>query len=250
MRDLPPILSKVRFKIPAALQPRVVIALSFDPFNFVSDLIVNHGRPDENFTLHLSFWSNFWIEWPRLVDSVDGRIAKGMAMHVTLDPQKESFSDSRVKLYNHDGEKRSDFIIGDYFLVDTPLNPSPDFEPISGCCMSLAYALHYLHMRHDVDATEDIVQAIDRRAGNRKPTVFMERVGDTIRFQTVRFQSIAHKRIHGEREPKSGEPSHHKRQHEVIGHYRHYKSSKVAFIRAHKRGDPTLGIITKVYQVK
>ena len=43
-----------------------------------------------------------------------------------------------------------------------------------------------------------------------------------------------------------------KRQHEVMGHKRQYRNElgevyKTVYIKAHKRGDPKLGIITKDY---
>lgn len=41
-----------------------------------------------------------------------------------------------------------------------------------------------------------------------------------------------------------------KRQHGVRKHFRHYKSGRVIEIPAHKRGDPSLGVVQQVYVVK
>ena len=45
------------------------------------------------------------------------------------------------------------------------------------------------------------------------------------------------------------------RQHDVAGHWRHYKDEhgyilKSVYIKEHKRGDPSLGVITKDYVVE
>lgn len=40
-----------------------------------------------------------------------------------------------------------------------------------------------------------------------------------------------------------------KRQHDVAGHWRHYKNGRRVWIKSHKRGDPTLGVVESEYQV-
>lgn len=42
---------------------------------------------------------------------------------------------------------------------------------------------------------------------------------------------------------------HHKRQHQVRGHLRHYKSGKVSWVKPHWRGNKDLGVIRKDYEV-
>lgn len=46
--------------------------------------------------------------------------------------------------------------------------------------------------------------------------------------------------------PEPGSSGIKKKEHEVIGHWRTYKSGVRVWVKAHKRGDPSLGTVTKV----
>ena len=46
--------------------------------------------------------------------------------------------------------------------------------------------------------------------------------------------------------PEPGSSGIRKKEHEVVGHWRHYKSGAKVWVRPHKRGDPDLGRITSV----
>lgn len=47
--------------------------------------------------------------------------------------------------------------------------------------------------------------------------------------------------------PEPGSSGIRKKEHDVIGHYRTYKSGVKVFVRPHKRGDPSLGTVTSVF---
>ena len=46
--------------------------------------------------------------------------------------------------------------------------------------------------------------------------------------------------------PEPGLSGIRKKEHDVIGHYRIYKNGAKVWVRPHKRGDPTLGVVTKL----
>jgi len=46
--------------------------------------------------------------------------------------------------------------------------------------------------------------------------------------------------------PEPGVSGIRKKEHDVIGHYRTYKNGAKVWVRPHKRGDPTLGVVTKL----
>lgn len=47
--------------------------------------------------------------------------------------------------------------------------------------------------------------------------------------------------------PEPGSSGIRKKEHDVVGHYRQYKSGVKVFVRPHKRGDPSLGRVTSVF---
>tara|TARA_R110002020_G_C16220053_1_gene767586 strand:- start:121 stop:1398 length:1278 start_codon:yes stop_codon:yes gene_type:complete len=71
--------------------------------------------------------------------------------------------------------------------------------------------------------------------GKRKPHSIYYRLGLTLPKEQIQLRC---------KEPRHSSP---KREHEVRGHWRRYQNGKITWIRSHRRGDASLGIITKDY---
>tara|TARA_R100000808_G_scaffold4391_3_gene14545 strand:- start:38 stop:1336 length:1299 start_codon:yes stop_codon:yes gene_type:complete len=71
--------------------------------------------------------------------------------------------------------------------------------------------------------------------GKRKPHSVYYRLGLTLPKEQIQLRC---------KEPRQSSP---KREHEVRGHWRRYQNGKVVWIKSHRRGNASLGIITKDY---
>lgn len=248
MGKLPLIFDHVRFKLPEARRPNVVINMQRDPFDIVNEWL--DAADDEHYTLEISFWRRFWLEIPYR-DSA--KKAYGMLCEV-LSEDLQNFESMRVTVYNSSYENRGQFMVGEYFakLID---ESDPIAVAYSGLCSSLSYTLHYLNVRERYEkGSDDSIASAQRK----NKVEYHAQAGDTIRYIRVNTDEVRKARIQARTKHTQPEvvevadkegPGHHKRQHDVAGHWRTYKSGKRVFVRAHQRGDPALGTVIRVYNV-
>lgn len=246
MPELPRLFQKIRFKIPANIRPSVLIDLSHDPFDEVDDMVAaQHVANGENYTLEIRFWKNFWIELPMSRNEDPRRRHLRFGMHCVLDDGKSEFEDIRITVYNHDGYSRGTLVAGDYFGKPLPPNPTNEQIAYDGLAMGLAYQLHYLSLRRKAMVVPGYTPPTDR-AEPRYHGI----VGDTFRYERVSAHAMAEFVHQRDSKRESHKTDIKKRDHEVVGHWRQYKSGKRVFVRGHRRGDPALGTVTKVYKVE
>jgi hypothetical protein len=80
--------------------------------------------------------------------------------------------------------------------------------------------------------------------GQRNKASIYYRQGDTVRWKRIWDANKLPSPIY--QKPEPGASGIRKREHDVIGHWRTYKSGARVFVKPHKRGDPSLGRVTKL----
>jgi hypothetical protein len=199
---------------------------------------------EDGYRMELHFWKNFWLELP--YGSAPRKPIK-MALHcILLDEDNPDFGNIFVHVYNQDGHSRGRFLMRDHWLAERA-NPTAEETAYEGFSACIAYTLHYLTLRGHEEAAGGV-----RPQPKGRRIEYYGKVGDTFRYERISLDEVRRHAVftaNGKRPDEDSKSMYHKRQHDVAGHWRQYKSGKRVFVRAHKRGDPTLGIVTKVYRV-
>lgn len=257
MANLPRIFEKVRFSIAPNLRPNVILNLSSDTYSVVDAEIRNfyEKNPGKNFQLSLRFWTNFWFESVlSKVSGYNGKPTRKWAAHCYAPADATDFGQLTVTIFNNDGEHRGKFQMKDYWFG---LSDRPEFmdeimsgeqKAYEGLAAALAYALHFYSAR--TDETVNVISEYGAPLSDNDVQVY-GKIGDTFRYERLKMDRV--RRLYAKLPepaiaPDNDGPAYHKRQHEVIGHWRQYKSGRRVFIHAHKRGNPELGVITKIYR--
>lgn len=244
MRKLPAIFDKVRFSIPADKRPKVVLTAGHGIYDLV-DAEIREGyqkNPGGSFHFNLNFWENFWIESATCIENKP----RAYAVHCYGPPGSENLDEFSVTIWNARAEHRGTFKFGDYWIghvrdVNMP-RASDDEYAYEGLAGAIAFHLHYFskRLRETVNVPAS-VHVTDKSVGMSTYV----KVGDTLRYERVNYDEV--RKLYMRTVPQAHEPAYHKRQHDVVGHWRQYKSGKRVYVRAHTRGDPKLGVITKIY---
>lgn len=241
MPKLPEIYADARFHIPPSQRPGVLVELDHDAFGIVSSRVEDTIRRDGDYAMELHFWKNFWLEL------VYGPTRTPLALHcVLLDEDQPDFGNLYVAAYNRRAEIVGRFLLRDHWMMDRP-NATKEEVAYEGFSACIAYTLHYLTLRGN-----------EERDGSGQPNTkgnrisYYGKVGDTFRYEHIDLAEVRRYAVYatnGKRPDEDSKSAGHKRQHDVSGHWRQYKSGKRVFVRAHKRGDPSLGTVTRVIKV-
>ena len=137
------------------------------------------------------------------------------------------------------------------YVYDTPKNVRNDFGIMEGRINQNKYArlIAMLSlMNYDWFVEEPKVLGVQGKRFNKEITPHDSHVRIKLTLPKTKGRVIMPK------EPKRTEVAG-VRQHDVAGHWRHYKDEhgyilKSVYIKEHKRGDPSLGVITKDYVVE
>lgn len=100
-----------------------------------------------------------------------------------------------------------------------------------------------LYMMHLVTESADSKKSVF--TGQKNKCSLYELSQDEVKYVSVRKP----KRIPSDEyvAPEAGSSGIKMREHDVHGHWRHYKNGAKVWVRPHKRGDPNLGKITKIF---
>lgn len=238
---LPPVFEKVRLRLKPEDRPPVVFWYDEDdPFRDVLDLRDITIKDDPETNLPISVLAHFWLEvrggyhlLVRLdlgdteVDGDETFATKADLLISSFDKRGNLYETYRVPLESD----RSTTI-----MQRSHLTPTQEVE--ANACL-----LFFADLWRRTEAPAEVaVNTMTRNA----PSAFAK-VGDTVRYATLDdLRSAAGQtRQRGYQPPE--EPSGiRKREHAVRGHWRHYSSGVKVWVRAHKRGDPDLGRVTRV----
>lgn len=213
IRKLPPIFSKVRFRISREDTPPVIFQFSKEHIDEARGQIAN--LKDE---VPLYTYSHCWMETPYL----------GILAYC---PDEQRV---HIRAWNRDGK-----LSGNFSFKDFTERGLTDLETvIKAQYFQAAFTLH-LHTERPADMS--VVTA------SRNAPKSYRREGDTLRY--VRISDIASAaglaRLRDYQRPE--DPSGIRmREHEVRGHWRTFSSGMRVWVRPHKRGDPDLGRVTRV----
>lgn len=110
------------------------------------------------------------------------------------------------------------------------------------------------HQRSSLDLVLVIMGILTKHRAGKKTSVFTASrnkgsvfyaEGDVTKFKRIfdfkKLPAPEYKR------PEPGSSGIRKKEHDVIGHWRHYPSGAKVWVKPHKRGDPSLGRVTSVF---
>jgi hypothetical protein len=214
-RDLPPIFSKARFDIAKKDVPAVL-------FRFDKDHIDDARRTIAALTeeIPLYTYAHCWMETPWT----------GMLVYCPDEVRVQ------VTSWNNKGKRVASFWFSDF--TEKGLS---DLEII--CKAQYFQAAYTLH-KYTEAAAEVSVNTLSRNA----PSAY-RREGDTLRFAKLDDLRSAAGQARQRDYERPDEPSGIRmREHDVRGHWRTFPSGARVWVRAHKRGDASLGRVTRVLQ--
>lgn len=110
--------------------------------------------------------------------------------------------------------------------------PSEEKEAVKFILFGLALLTMEKEKRTSIFTAQRNKASVYYREGNE---VKLKRIFDMKRLPAPEYRS-----------PEPGLSGIKKKQHDVIGHWRTYKSGVKVYVKPHKRGDATLGIVTKL----
>lgn len=211
--DLPPIFSKVRFRLPKVDMPPVL-------FRFTKEHI-DHARATiaaltEEIPLYT--YTHCWLETPWL----------GILAYCPDETRVH------VRAWNSKGKHPTSFWFSDF--TEKGLS---DLETIvKAQYFQAAYTLH-IHTERPAEVSVNTLTRNSPRAYRRE--------GDTLRFtQLADLASAAGQARQRGYEPPAEPSGIRMREHDVRGHWRTYASGVRVWVRPHTRGDPDLGRVTRV----
>ena len=217
MKALPPIFSRVRFQIPQKHQPPVVALVSGEDIKAARQWLT-----DAKESIDLEIWHHCWLETPSL-----GMLCASTGPQLTVvkawnvrDKHPVEYKFSSIHIGGDDTDDLGIIVKGQFYQA--------------------ALVIHIL----TASSAEVSVNTLSRN----KPRAWL-RQGDTMRY--ARAESLAsaagHARQRDYQRPE--EPSGIRmREHAVRGHWRTYASGVRVWVRAHTRGDASLGRVTRVLQ--
>jgi hypothetical protein len=253
---LPPIFQEHRLAIPKDRRPDVLL------YN-TKDLLEEYLHTIETFDANekgvvnfsLVFWPKFWIE-AKHVQKGKGLLTYACLVVVDTSIEPVHLRNSTVYVFTKNG-KSDTFNLGDHLDVNNEIIEefSPTMGHRGGFTQIILHSLFLFHIRMG----EEHLPREQRRVKSDAPVYLREFSKETqdwtFRYYQAPRHTVAEAQVGGlpkpvnEPAPERHEPAFHKRQHDVIGHWRHYKSGKTAWIEGHKRGDPKLGTITRVVRL-
>jgi hypothetical protein len=255
MKALPKIFEKVRFGIAPNLRPGVILDTRIDAYAMVDAEVRRfyEENPQANFQLQIRFWKNFWIESTIRDLEVPDKPTKKFAAHCHCADGIMDFSQVSVTVWDEAGRKRGSFRMSEYWhdlftksasALDGLTDTQRAFEALAAV---ITFTLHYYNSR--ISENVDVISEYGVPPESADMRVY-GKIGDTFRYERLSVAMV--KKLYVPlAEPAlnldQDGPAYHKRQHEVIGHWRQYRSGRRVFIHAHKRGDPELGVVTKIY---
>lgn len=207
----------------------------------------NKASIDDDKSIGMIFYSSVWYEFRefgllvKINDLTTSKDTRGLIRTLPT-----SASEVRISVFGNDG-----------YLVDSHDYPL-DIEANSNLLTKkdkdstfrkIVFGDFMMVSAYIYDAVEEKqfnMESVD--TGMRlKPSAFI-RVGDTVRYEAI--TDIAAHSINSRTYTKPEEPSGiRKKEHDVRGHWRHYPSGAKVWVRAHRRGDPSLGSVTKVITI-
>jgi len=213
MNRLPPIYAKVRFRIAKADTPPVLFQFSKD---HIDEARATIAALTEEIPLYT--YAHCWMETPWL----------GILAYC---PDEKRV---HVRSWNRDGKHPTSFWFRDF--TEKGLS---DLETIvKAQYFQAAYTLHTYTER----AAEVSVNTLSRNA----PSAY-RREGDTLRFARIDDLASAAGQARQRGYERPAEPSGIRmRDHAVRGHWRTFPSGVRVWVRPHRRGDASIGTVTRV----
>lgn len=173
---------------------------------------------------HINFYEEFYIE----VSSSKGP----QGFDCSFDPETYSVA---VSVYRSDGSPISSFRqqVDEEGLETTFLLSTDDKERLS-------FIMFILHLIGEARDTKTSIFTGTRNKGSiyyrEENTVKFKRIYDVKKLPSPEYEP-----------PEPGSSGIKKRDHQVKGHYRTYKSGVKVWVKPHRRGDPALGSVTSVF---
>ena len=240
---LPPVFKKVRHTLRA--KPDTVLWFD-DPITEVGTMAEILDRYAEND--YVSGWSCFWVEqggfaWlVRLAEPSGGLADIAPGINITVGFGKSAQVIKYKRFSAGFGKKQGRvFTInaGELFSDEEKLRNvlDPYHDPVVEFCRTVVFdVLGTLLWIQDMRAKTQKHVPVD--SGNRLQALGRE--GDTFRYAPIDnlFRSTVRR---GE-----GGSGIRKRDHAVLGHWRTYKNGNRVWVKAHRRGDKSLGTVTRV----
>lgn len=225
MKGLPPILDRVRLKLKKEdLPPFVIYIRDFSVIPDTDDIVKN--VVDDNIPiLGVSHW---WLEMGEK-DVKIGLLIRG----------REN-ADFDIKAYSARGGWLDSFQFNPWQPMKSMASmqePAHTARRLIGG--ELIKIMHYLWL------VENEPARIPATTGVRNAPAAFIRMGDTLRYDrldSLRTTSGQQREYVPPEEPSGIR----KREHEVRGHWRTYRTGVRVWVRSHKRGDPELGRVTRV----
>lgn len=225
MRDLPPIFRRVRLTLPREQLPPVVVSLTQEVLNGASEYLRDlvQGNDDSAYERLMTgagdffdapSWNHVWFEGP----SSGKLIYRGYLYHWRK------------------GEQRCRKI--DLSEQSRDLNVIEEQDRLR--CLQLHFCTTAVYLAAERPADVP-VNTFVRRGGIQR----FDRQGDTIRYAPLSSLASRSGQVR-DYEPPDEPSGVRMREHEVRGHWRTFSSGVRVWVKAHRRGDPELGRVTRV----
>jgi hypothetical protein len=194
----------------------------------------------------LTFFAHFWLE---LCEGSKHMIGTDNKLDIRYEGDGiAAITSWTCRTYMPDGlpYEMLPFINGDYERQGA----SDELQARGSVAVALLKTLYLVHQVYDQAAADKPKLPASPTMWVNPPDVgalriAAERVGDTVRYVPLTQETYTRTRD----EMHSDEPAYRKREHDVRGHWRTYRSGRRVWVREHTRGDASLGRVTRVITI-
>ena len=216
---LPPIFADARFKMPAQTLPAVVFVMDRQREAEADAIIAENNHRD----VKIEHFGRWWVECDNI----------GILSTMTGEDEHTLW------VWGKRSGPQKPFVLHTTDLVADTYGRFSDWQKVAAA----AYIRGALVLASYTEQSADVSVL----TGERKPPVSFAREGDSLRYARITDLCTASGLIRQRGYEPPSEPSGIRlREHDVRGHWRTFSTGVRVWVRAHKRGDPSLGRVTRV----